>query len=117
MSVDINEGDLLVVGSASYPVKAVSDWAMTRQSAKSFARLAVVPVSRKRAANSGGKIIPASSDAAPLTGLYSTPIDPLSGGAAVNAQQVFGLDKPTQYLEAFITDGTSFVDVILERKK
>ncbi len=120
--VDIESGDLLVVNdglyAGSYPVNDVAQWAMSAQSNKSFARLATVSVSRKRKAKDvlTGKIIPAENDAAPLTGLKAV-LDPMDSQAMTGTDSVAGLNKPTQYLQAYITDGTSFVRVVLERKR
>jgi len=120
--VDVVEGDLLVVNdgpyAGTYPVKSVAQWTMSRQSAKSFARLATVSVSRKRKSKNAltGKITPAENDPTPLTGLKAL-VDPLDSQAAANVETTTGLDKPTQYLQAQITDSTSFIHVILERKK
>lgn len=122
MAVDIVEGDLIVVLDGlyvgTYPVNDVAQWAMPAQSTKSFARLATVSVSRKRKAKDAvtGKITPAENDATPLTGLKAI-LDPMDSQAMTGTDGVAGLDKPTQYLQAYITDGTSFVRVVLERKR
>lgn len=115
MTLDIKRGDLLIHDGEAYPVAAVPNWSMARMSAQSFLRLATLTVKTKRAQNTGGKINPASSSADHLTGLRAFPLDPLDG-ATMTAADKMGLSKPAELLQTFITDGNSFVQVLLEHK-
>jgi hypothetical protein len=108
--VDIREGDILVIGTKEYPVKACSDWAKTGTYSASFQRLATISATTKRATTSGDKRLAASTY---LTGLTVTPLDPVSAELA----STMGLDTPHELLQTFIADTTGFLQLILEDLK
>lgn len=115
MTLDIVPGDLLIDGTDVYPIKIVSSWTMPLRRSYLF-RMANATVKTKRAVASGGKVNPASTAADHLTGLKAVPIQPLDSAGAAQAEKVYGLDKPTQLLQTFISDGQTFVHLLLERK-
>ena len=107
--IDIREGDLLVVGTDEYPVKAVEKWTQADWNTKSFAHMASVSVSTKRNPTVGadGKRGTATTS---LTGLKATPLDPVD----LEVIQRLALDSPVRLLETFISDSTGFVHVVVE---
>lgn len=107
--VDIREGDILVVGTATYPVKAVEIWTKANFNTSSFAKMANVSVSTKRNPNvdANGK---RATSAQQVTGLMATPLDPVTQDVV----ERLALESPVRLLETFITDSTGFVHVIVE---
>lgn len=114
--MDIRNGDILVVGSDMYAIKAVSDWRMRSLGLRHIRRFTTLTVSTKRAASASGKISPATSAADHLTGLKSTSVMPMDGTAWASVEKAIGLDKPAQLMQAFVSDETSVVHLILEKK-
>lgn len=108
MTLDILEGDLLVVGDKEYPIKSCAEWETTRMSTGGFRRMAYKSCSTKRAgtvsATSAGTI------ATELTGLHCTPLDPVNP----EIQKRVALDAPMELLQTFLTDGTMFVHLVVE---
>ena len=109
--IDIREGDFLVIGSDSYPVKAVEEWSKTNFNTYSFARMANVSATTKRnpAVASGKR----GTQTANLTGLSITPLDPVTRDVI----ERLALESPLRLLETFIADSTGFVHVIVEDLK
>jgi hypothetical protein len=106
--VDIREGDILVVGSSEYPVKAVEVWTKANFHTNSFTKMANVSASTKRnPAISSGKRGSATTN---LTGLSITPLDP----ATLDVVERLALESPVRLLETFISDTTGFVYVVVE---
>lgn len=106
--VDIKEGDVLVVGSEEYPVKAVEKWTKANFNTYSFSHMASVTASTKRnpAVASGKR----GSAAENLTGLSITPLDPVTQDVV----ERLALESPVRLLETFIADSAGFVHVIVE---
>lgn len=109
MALDIERGDVLVVGSNEYPVRAVEHYdSHGFGSSPSFALLAAVSCSTKRnPAVSGGKRGPPAVE---LNGLSCTQLDPVDPEAAHYA----GLDAPYTKRQTFISDGTDYAHLIIE---
>lgn len=108
MSLDILEGDVLVVDSKEYPIKSCAEWETTRMNSGSFRRMASKEASTKRPpAISGGK---RSAPATNLTGLKCTPLDPVSA----EIQRRVALDAPIELLQTFVTDGDGYVHLVIE---
>jgi len=111
MSIDIKEGDLLVIGSDEYPVKSVMEWSKSHFNTYGFSRMASVSASTKRnPAISSGK---RGAAAEKLTGLSITPLDPVSNDII----ERLALDSPVRLLQTFIADSSEFVHVIVEDLK
>lgn len=112
MSIDIKEGDFLVVGSTEYPIRAVSEYnSILLTYSRTFARLATVTASTKRSpAVVGGK---RGAPALNLTGLKCTPLDPVDA----ETRQRLGLDTPHELKQTFLADATGFIHLILEDLK
>jgi hypothetical protein len=108
--LDIREGDILVVGTKEYPIKACSEWSGSRMGMATFKRQATISASTKRAISNGDKRSPASSY---LTGLTVTPLDPVNAQLATT----FGLDTPHELLQTFTGDATGYLQLILEDLK
>ena len=111
MAVDITNGDVLVVGTEEYPIRAVSFWAGAI-SAGGFARLATLTASTKRSpAVSGGKVgTPVVKEAS----LICTPLDPIDP----EIRQRLGLDTPHELLQTYIPDNPNgFFYLVLEELK
>lgn len=111
MSLDIKEGDLLVVSSVEYPVRSVANWAQSGFNTAGFQSMASLSASTKRApAISGGKRdVPADN----LSGLSCTPLDPVDP----ELRATLNLDTQHELLQTFLSDGDGFVHLILEQLK
>lgn len=111
MSLDILEGDVLVVSGKDYPIKECAEWKTTRMNTTGFRRMAVESASTKRppALSSGIR----SEAVSHLTGLHCTPLDPVSS----DIQRRIALDTPMEILQTFITDGSGFVHLVVEDLK
>ena len=106
--IDIKEGDILVVSSEEYPVKAVEKWLKADFNTYGFARMAILTASTKRnPAISSGKRGASTEN---LTGLSITPLDPVTQDVI----ERLALESPVRLLETFIADSTGFVHVIVE---
>lgn len=109
--LDVKEGDVLVIGSAEYPIKYVGDWAGGLALTPSFRRQARLSASTKRSpAISGGK---RGAPATHLTGLKCTPLDP----ASKEVKQRAALNTPHEVLQTFLADNTGYVQVAVEELK
>lgn len=109
MSLDITEGDLLVVSGREYPIKSCAEWeSNSRTRSRSFRRMAFKDASIRRrgtvSATSAGIM------AEHLTGLHCTPLDPVNP----EIQKRVALDAPMELLQTFLTDGSSFVHLVIE---
>ena len=111
MTIDIKEGDLLVVASRQYPIKSCADWSQANFSTRAFRRMARLSASTKREpAEANGK----QGDPVPnLSGLKCTPLDPVNA----EIQKRVALDTPMELLQTFITDGDGFVHLVVEDTK
>lgn len=108
MTLDIVEGDLLVVGEREYPIKSCAEWETPRMNSGGFRRMATKECSTKRSpAISSGKRGAAVSN---LDGLSCTPLDPVSP----DIQKRVALDAPLELLQTFVTDGDGFVHLVVE---
>ena len=109
--MDIREGDVLVVASDEYPVRAVGDWDFRWGETTGFKRMATKTASTKRppALSSGKRGVPATK----LTGLTCTPLDP----AAPEVRQRLALNTPHELKETFVSDGSEYLHLILEDLK
>lgn len=109
MALDIKEGDILVVGTAEYPIEACAEW--TYRYGRSMARLATVTASTKRspAIASGKRGAPTQN----LTGLSCTPLDPVTA----EITERMALNTPKERLQTFVDGGTTFYHLIVEDLK
>lgn len=105
--IDIREGDVLVIGSTEYPVKAVEVWTKANWNTYAFQRMANVTASTKRATMTSGK---RGTPTTNLLGQKCTPLDPITAEVA----ERLALESPVRMLETFIADSTGFVHVIVE---
>jgi hypothetical protein len=109
--MDIREGDVFVVSSVEYPIRAVGDWDYRWGNTVSFQRMMTKTASTKRppALSAGKRGTPATN----LTGLTCTPLDPV----APEVRQRLALNTPHELLETFVGDGSEFKHLILEDLK
>lgn len=108
MTLDIVEGDILVIGSREYPIKSCAEWEDTRMNTSAFRRMAYKDADTKRPpAISGGK---RGAPATNLTSLKCTPLDPVNP----EIQKRVALDAPIELLQTFVTDGDGFVHLVVE---
>ena len=105
--IDVKEGDSLVIGSDEYAVKAVEAWSKSSFNTSSFAAMASVSASTKRATLANNK---RGTPSTYLTGLKCTPLDPVTQDIV----ERLALESPIRMLETFIADSTGFVHVIVE---
>lgn len=111
MALDIREGDILVVDSTDYPIRAAGDWDFRWGVTTGFTRMLTKTASTKRSpAISGGK---RGSPTENLTGLSCTPLDPV----APEIRQRLALDTPHELLECFVGDSNEYKHLILEDLK
>lgn len=108
--LDVKEGDALVIGAKNYTIRRVHEWHLSRHSATSFARLATLSASTKRAQIVGTM---RGGEGTYLSNLKSTPLYPIS--AELKASLV--IDDPVAILESFLGDSTGVVRVFVEDKK
>jgi hypothetical protein len=108
--VDIREGDVLVVGSEEYPVKAVEIWTKASWNTAAFKKMANVSASTKRNPAVNATTGKRGSPVAKLSGLSITPLDPVTQDVI----ERLALESPVRLLETFIADSTGFVHVIVE---
>ena len=107
MTLDIAAGDILVVSSIEYPIRAVAAQAFRVDVGATFPILATVTASTKRPpAMSGGK------RGAPATSIASMKITPLDTVNAETAMRA-GLDTPMNLLQTFCDGG--WLQLIVER--
>lgn len=107
--LDLREGDQLIVGSTTYRIRYVGEYAGWGTS-RSFSRMATVTASTKRpsAVVSGVRTL-----ATQIASLSCTPIDP----AASDLQQTIATKAPYELKECFAGDSTGFVRLALEELK
>jgi hypothetical protein len=109
MTLDILEGDLLVVGGKSYPIKSCAEWETSRMNTSSFRRrMAIKDCSTKRRGTISSSN--AGTYAEHLDGLHCTPLDPVNA----EIQKRVALDAPMELLQTFVTDGDGFVHLVVE---
>lgn len=111
--LDIVPGDVLVVGSREYPVKAAAAWSAWRYGL-AMKRAATVSASTKRTATTGADGKRASTPTTYLSGLKITPLDPMSGEKSTGMLEASGLDTPAEALQTFVGDGNGFIHLIVE---
>lgn len=107
MSVDIVNGDLLVIGSVEYPIRAVGKWPRVQASAASFDRSATVSASTKRADVTSGERTPAVK----LVGLRVQPLMPVD---ADTLKKLPDINSPHLMKQTFLRDGKEMVQLIIE---
>ena len=119
MTLDIAEGDILVVDGKEYPVRAVGVWTWYGPSSLALRRLMRATCSTKRLpAMSGGK---RGAPTAKLSGVPCTPLDPATVDITA---EVLGNDPRKQQLlanlsllETTIGDQGRYLRVIVEDVK
>ncbi len=104
MALDIREGDYLIVGAKSYPIRSCATWAWYNY--RSMARLLRVTASTKRSNRTTGLAVN-------LTNVKCTPLDPVDPELKMRLD----LKTPGELLQTF-ADGTDvFYRLILEDLK
>lgn len=108
MTIDIKEGDILTVGSASYTIKFVGEWSNTHGYTKGMSHMTTLTGSTKRnPAVSGGKRgVPVTKVAT----LACTPLWPVGNDVV----QRLGLETPLELKQAFVGDSSMYYELILE---
>ena len=109
MSLDIQEGDFLVVAGVDYPIKACSTWVWGY--GRAMQRLLTVTATTKRtpAMVNGKRGAPTTH----LTGVRCMPLDPASPDIAQRA----GLNTPHMLLQTVADGGDTFYELVLEDLK
>jgi hypothetical protein len=95
--IDIQEGDILLVGEAEYPIRSVERWDVSGLSSLAFQRLARVTASTKRppALSATGT---RGAPVVHLVGIRITPLDPVD--AELRAREK--LNTPHNLLTCFV---------------
>lgn len=109
MALDIREGDIYVVNNIEYPIRSCAAWSWSYGAG--IKRLLRLTASTKRSPGivDGKRSGPVTF----LTGVKSTPLDPVSPDIA----QRLGLNTPHELLETFVDGGNTFYHLILEELK
>lgn len=103
--MDIQEGDVLVVGSREYPIRNCADWDVTGMNSVGFRRMAKVTASTSRVRKGSPSTI--------LSNVKCTPLDPVDP----ELRRRLGLDTPHELKQTFISDGSGFVRIVIEDLK
>lgn len=109
MSLDIAEGDFLVVDGIEYPIKSCGVW--TWGKGRAMRRFLTVTASTKRtpAVTNGKRSAPTTK----LKSIKCMPLDPASPEVAQRA----GLDTPHTLLQTIVDGGDAFYELVLENLK
>lgn len=108
MSLDIKEGDTLMVGTKEYPIKSCADWSDWDYGSHGLRRFLKVKASTKRSPSmSSGK---RGSSTMQIRSLKCTPLDPVSAEIASRPD----LETPHELLQTFADGGDAFYHLILE---
>ena len=110
MSINIREGDLLVVDGTEYPIKSCGEYTEFG-STPSFTRLATVTASTKRTPAAVGAI--RGQPAQVLASIDITPLDPVDQELRAKV----GVNSAHELLQTFAADTTGYVFLILEDLK
>lgn len=105
MAIDIKEGDYLVVGAKSYPIRDCEVWAWPYPG-RAMRRMLQLIISTSRMQASG-------TPSTILTGIRATPLDPVDA----ETRERLALESPHALLETFIESGGTFYRLILEDLK
>lgn len=108
MSLDIFEGDILVVDGVEYPIRGISRWTSSFPGT-SFNRLATCKASTKR----NPEMVAGKRGAATvnLTGLFCTPLDRPNPD---NLQFRADLKSPYKLRETFIHAAGEYLNLLVE---
>lgn len=110
MSINIREGDLLVVAGKEYPVKSCGEYTEFG-STPAFRKMATVEASTKRTPVAVGAIRGAPSQV--LGSLWVTPLDPVDQELRAKV----GVNSIHELLQTFAADSTGYVMLVLEDLK
>jgi hypothetical protein len=108
MSVDIVEGDVLVVDGKDYPIRSVAEWAGFPQGSIAFKRMARVTASTKRSPALSGTGT-RGAPVAHLSAVKCTPLDPVDP----ELRSRLKLNTPHELLETYL-DSDPYLKLILE---
>lgn len=111
MTLDIKAGDILVVDTAEYPIRAVAEYKTARMSRSTFARIATETATTKRSPGivDGKRGDPVEN----LVDLTCTPLDPVDP----EVRQRLGLNTPHEVLETYLDHADGFMQIIVEELK
>lgn len=110
--IDVQEGDVLVVGEKEYPIRSCAEWdSLQRTGSRAFRRMAIKHCTVKRT----GTVSDSSAGATATVGgtLRCTPLDPVSP----EIQKRIAFETPMELLQTFLTDGDGFVHLVVEDLK
>lgn len=108
MTLDIREGDILLVDGVEYPIRSVARWALRAANSIGFLRMANVTASTKRPPT----LSATGTRAAPVTyliGIRCTPLDPID--AELRGRLM--LNTPHEILETYV-DGDPYLRLMVE---
>lgn len=106
--IDIQEGDILLVGEVEYPIRSVARWAAFGSVSLAFQRLANVTASTKRppALSATGT---RGAPTVHLVGIQITPLDPIDAELRARLK----LNTPHELLECFV-NGDPYLRLTVE---
>lgn len=111
MTLDIKEGDILVIDSTEYPIRSAALWSLVKAHSATFNRWATVRASTKRSPDiSSGKRGSPTTNISSLKCTPLTPVDP-------ELRQRMGLETPHTLWQSTASDTDSFVVMVLEDLK
>ncbi len=109
--LDIQSGDFLTVNSKDYPISYAGKWSMPGASSFGFSMMATLTASTKRnpAKVNGVSGAPVTK----LSNLLCMPLDPVNQ----EILQKLHLEITYEALQTVVSDGTGFIQLILEDVK
>ncbi|MCB0070684.1 MAG: hypothetical protein KDE20_04465 [Caldilineaceae bacterium] len=110
MALDVREGDILVVSSVDYPIKACEEWTWG-YARNGMRRMMTATAGTKRppAVASGKRGAPATK----LSNLRCLPLDPIDA----DLQQRLALNTPHELLQTVLDGGDTFYRLVVEDLK
>lgn len=114
MTLDIREGDYLVVGSKSYPIASCAEWRWDNDAFDDSLPFALVEASTKRQAPMDKTTGKRGAATTKLTGLWCTPLDPLTPDLQTRERLSSGAKES---LQTIVDGGDVFYALTLEDLK
>ena len=109
MSLDIKEGDYLVVGTVEYPIRSCAEWPWKFTYALKRKLTVTASTKRQPSITSGKRGVPTTN----LTGVKCTPVAPLDP----ELKKRMDIQTPHELLITFADGGTTQYKLVLEDLK
>jgi hypothetical protein len=110
MSLDIREGDILVVDAKNYQIRFCGDWKYGPGSTASMRRMCSITASTLRPPATSGSV--RGNPSTNLTGVKCTPLDPASDNDLA-IRNLTG--APYELLRTIVNGGDTFYELYVEK--